>query len=229
MHRFAPDVHTVLHVGDWWMDPKPVDFWAARSGVDRVLVTLGNHEPYDEYSPLLDAHPGEAVRVSEVIWLLPRPWQFELSGRQFLSVGGAASVDRLRRTEGRDWWSAERISDEHVEAASRESADVMITHESPGDTPVPEVSDLLAANAAGFPAEALAESAASRAQIRRIWDAAQPDLLFHGHMHVAGAGKTADGRRVISLGRDTHEGNAALLDVANLSVEVPSLRSLRGW
>lgn len=190
------------------MDSKSVDFWSVRAGIERVLVTLGNHEPYDEYAPLLDAHPGHAVRVSDVVWLLPRPWRFEVFGREFLSLGGAASVDRRWRTEGKDWWPQERILDEQVEAACSRPADVMITHESPGDSPVDAVSQLLASNPGGFPADALAESAASRAQVSRVWNSVHPELLLHGHMHVSGQGQTADGRRVVSLGRLRRSGTS---------------------
>lgn len=229
MHRLDRGISTVLHAGDWWMDPESVDYWSERAGIERILVTLGNHEPYDKYAPLLDAHPGEAVRISSVIWLLPRPWRFEAFGREFLSLGGAASVDRRWRTEGKDWWPAERITDEHVEAARIGPADVMITHESPDPTPVPEVAALLALNPHGFPADALAESQVSRSQVSRAWESVRPNLLIHGHMHVAGTGKSGDDLRVVSLGRDTQEGNVALLDLATLSVELPSLRTLRGW
>lgn len=229
MHRFDRGIRTVLHAGDWSMEPDWVDHWCERVGIERMLVTLGNHEPYDQYSPLLAAYPGHAVRISEVVWLLPRPWRFEVFGREFLSLGGAASVDRRWRTEGKDWWPDERITDEQVLAASVGPADVMITHESPAFTPVAEVAALLAANPNRFPADALAESAASRAQVSRTWESARPRVLFHGHMHVAGTGQYEDGGMVVSLGRDTHEGNVALLDLATLSYELPSLRALRGW
>lgn len=47
-------------------------------------------------------------------------------------------------------------------------------------------------------------------------------------MHVAAGGKTADGRRVASLGREGHEGNLGLLDMRNLRMATPSLAALRG-
>lgn len=228
LHRYDRGITTILHAGDWWMDSSAADYWSRRSGIERILVTLGNHEPYDKYTPLLDAYPGRAIRVSEVVWLLPRPWRLQIYGREILSIGGAASVDRKWRTPGKDWWADERILDEHVAAASAQPADVMITHESPDDTPVAEVAALLASNPNGFPDDALDESAVSRAQISRVWAAVDPTFLFHGHMHVAGSGTTADGRSVVSLGQDTAEGNAALLDLVDMSVDIPSLRALRG-
>ena len=105
----------------------------------------------------------------------------------------------------------------------------MVTHESPEDTPVAEIAALLGSNPHGFAEDALEESAASRAQVDKVWTAVNPKLLFHGHMHVAGFGTTADGRSVVSLGRDVAEGNAALLDLVDMSVDIPSLRVLRGW
>lgn len=229
LHRYDRGITTILHAGDWWMDSRAVDYWSRRSGIERILVTLGNHEPYNEYTPLLEAHPGRAIRVSQFVWLLPRPWRLEIHGREILSLGGAASVDRKWRTPGKDWWDDERILDEHVVAASARSADVMVTHESPDDTPVAQVAALLRCNPNGFPDDALKESAASRAQVDKVWTAVNPKLLFHGHMHVAGSGTTADGHSVVSLGRDAAEGNAALLDLVDMSVDIPSLRVLRGW
>lgn len=229
LHRYDRSITTILHAGGWWMDPRAVDYWSRRSGIERILVTLGNHEPYNEYTPLLDARPSRAVRISEVVWLLPRPWRLEIHGRKIRSLGGAASVDRRWRTPGKDWWEDERILDVHVAAASAGPAEVMVTHESPDDTPVAEVAALLCSNPNGFPDDALEESAASRAQVGKVWSAVNPKLLFHGHMHVAGSGANADGRSVVSLGRDVAEGNATLLDLVDMSVDVPSLRGLRGW
>ncbi|SBS72839.1 hypothetical protein MIPYR_30251 [uncultured Microbacterium sp.] len=68
-----------------------------------------------------------------------------------------------------------------------------------------------------------------------MWDVVQPALLMHGHMHAPGAGVADDGRRAISLGADTQAGHLVLLDMATLTVEIPSLREIRaaagqeGW
>lgn len=220
LRRIDPEIKTLLHAGDWWMDIPPVDFWAQKIGLERILVTLGNHEPYDKYTPLLEAHPGCAVRISRVVWLLPRPFQFEIHGRRFVSFGGAASVDRLLRTEGEDWWPDERILDEHVEAALRLEADVMITHESPTSTPLESAQELFATNPHNFPKQTIEESAESRARVDRVWERLHPALLFHGHLHLAGADTTSDGRRIVSLNRDTLDGNVALLDLATLTENV---------
>lgn len=104
----------------------------------------------------------------------------------------------------------------------------MLTHESPARTPVRPVREILRTNPHRFPAKALEASAASRARISEVWDAVHPELLTHGHLHVAAGGKTEDGRRVASLGRDGQNGNLALLDMRTLKMATSYLRILRG-
>lgn len=227
--HMAPDVTTLLHLGDWSMPPKEIDDVFAESDIGRILVTVGNHEPFDQISPLLDAHPGAAVRVSKLTWYLPRPARLTIGGRRVLSLGGAASVDRQSRIRGLTWWPDEAITNGHVEAAiAGGPADLMLTHEGPAGTPVRPIREILRTNPQRFPAIALEASAASRARIGDVWDAVRPELLAHGHMHVAAGGKTEDGRRVASLEREGHEGNLAILNMATLKMTTPSLAVIRG-
>lgn len=226
--NLAYDVETVFQLGDWGMNPLETDLLFAEAGIERVFVTVGNHDPFDRISPLLEAHPGAAVRVSKITWILPRPARLTIGGRTVLSLGGAASVDRPWRTEGRDWWPEEAITDEQVAAAvAGGPADLMLTHESPANTPVRAVRELLGTNPRRFPAEALGESAKSRARVSEVWDAVRPELLLHGHLHTPGGGITEDGRRVVSLGRDAQQDNLALLDMTSLTLETPSLNEMR--
>lgn len=225
----APDVTTLLHLGDWWMPPDAVDEIFAETPITRFYVTLGNHEQWDEVSAVLGTSPGEAVRVSKLVWLLPRPARLTIGGRSVLSLGGAASVDRQSRIEGLTFWPDEAVTDAHVAAAiAGGTADLMLTHESPSGTPVRPVQKILRTNPHQFPQSALEASAASRARVGEVWDAVRPELLVHGHMHVAAGGKTEDGRRVASLGRDGHEGNLGFLAMQNLRMATPSLAVLRG-
>lgn len=220
LRRSDPGVRTLLHLGDWWMNPRAVDYWARVAGVERVLVTLGNHEAWLDYTSALNEHPGHAVRVSDVCWLLPRPFRFTIGGKAFLSLGGAASIDRLWRTPGKDWWAEETITAQHVQdAIAGGPSDVMLTHETPDSTPVTEVRNLLEAPPGGVPWAAVAESARSRQRVDAVWAAVAPTLLLHGHMHVWGTDQTPDGRRVVSLDRDGPGVNAVLLHVQDLVVD----------
>lgn len=226
LSRIAPDVSTVIHAGDWSMNLSESDEICAAFGIERVLVVPGNHD-YPALSGVLNAHPGVAVRVSRSTWLLPRPFRISVGGRTVLTLSGATSVDRYWRRPN-DWSPDETLTDADVTAAiSGGPADILITHESPSDTPVRAVRNVLRTNPLGFPRESLVESAESRARVSRVWDAVNPPLAFHGHMHAPGGGTTSDGRRLISLGCNGQEGNLAIVNLGDLTVEVPSLRELR--
>lgn len=221
----APDVTTILQLGDWWMDPAALDEAFAGSGINAIYVTLGNHEPWGQITPLLG---DTAVRVSNTTWLLSRPARLRIGGRSVLSLGGATSVDKALRTNGVNWWPDEEITDQQVfKAISGGPADVMLTHDSPARTPVRAVREVLRTNAMRLPSDALESAAASRAQVSEVWNVAYPELLMHGHMHMPGAGITEDRRRVVSLGKDTQQGSLAILDMRSLTMQTPALREIR--
>lgn len=224
----APDVTTMLQLGDWAMDPDTTDEALDGTGIERIYVTLGNHEPWDQITPLLDSHPDAAIRVSKITWLLPRLAHMAIGGRRVLSLGGATSVDRAWRVEGSSWWRDEEITGDSVSRAiAGGPADLMLTHESPARTPVRAVREILRTNPFGFPEDARAASATSRARVTEVWDAVRPELLIHGHMHMPGGGATEDGRRVASLGQDGQQGNLGFLDTQTLRIETPTLRQIR--
>lgn len=228
----APDVTTILQLGDWWMNPSDQDDAFTDSNIDTVLVTLGNHEPWDRVTPLLDANPGSSVRVSAMTWLLSRPAYLTIGGRRVLSLGGATSVDKAWRKPGVSWWPDEDITDAHVKAAimgaaNDEPADLMLTHETPDRTPVNAVRAILRENPMGFPNSALLDSLNSRSRVGKAWAMNHPELLIHGHMHAPGGGQTDDGRRVASMGQDNQQGNLGILDMRTLRMETPSLRQIR--
>lgn len=227
MKRSDPDLRTVLQLGDWWQDTRPVDHWAKAAGIDRVLVTLGNHEPYGELAPVLREHPEQAVRISRAVWILPRPFQFGIGGRSFLSLGGATSADIKWRMKDVDWWLDEAITEEEVGAAiTSGSVDVLLTHESPEATPVLEARRIIEERS-GDSDPAVAESTrSSRLMIDRVVDAVSPALHVHGHLHVSGVGGTST-RQVVSLGRDLDPGSIARLDLTTF--EVRFLQSDEVW
>lgn len=67
--------------------------------------------------------------MSDHVTLLPRSHRWEMGGRSFVALGGAPSVNRLKLTEGIDWWPSEVIQEEHVEATiAGGHAEVMLAH-----------------------------------------------------------------------------------------------------
>ncbi|MEG1805423.1 MAG: metallophosphatase, partial [Clostridia bacterium] len=71
-----------------------------------ILFVDGNHENFD----LLDAYPieiwngGKVHKIKESIIHLMRGQVFEIEGKKFFTFGGATSVDKCCRTEGKSWW-----------------------------------------------------------------------------------------------------------------------------
>ena len=223
----APEVDTIFQLGDFGFFPHlpgnefvtEVDAWCTSAGIKRVIVTPGNHEDWSELDKLFAAHPGEPVRVSEVVWMLPRGFRFTLSGHTFLSFGGAASVDFEWRSPGRDWWVTETPTAEQVDAAiAGGPADVMLAHETVSGATA-EVERILRVNPLGFSPLALGYSAVSRRRVTKVWDAVRPTVLAHGHMHVRGEIEMGDGRRVYSLAQNGLSGNVGLLDPWTLTWE----------
>ena len=117
LHDQAPDVRTVLHLGDfnltsntpWTAYRRNVVKAMATNGIERILVTPGNHDDWNQLGPRFELHPHEPYRLpkTETVSFLPRGYRFQIGGRTFLSFGGAASPDQEKRIEGRDWWGNE--------------------------------------------------------------------------------------------------------------------------
>ena len=220
-----PTIRTILHAGDFGVWPgakgesflSVVDEVCAEFGIDRVLVTPGNHEYWSKLEERFAERPGEVVRLSDVVRVMPRGYRFTIGGVRFLSFGGAASLDRYRRIEGETWWPGEMPTDEDVETAIADGAtDVLITHDMV-DRAIPAL-DHRILRYEGWPPDALARSAMSRNRVTRVWAAVQPRILFHGHMHTAAVSPAA-GPRVVSLSRDNSRGNIVILTLPGLSVE----------
>lgn len=225
LHAAGKHTRTVLHVGDFGLLPgsashlQAIDEAAAASGIDRILLTPGNHDDWGTLNGLFAAHPGCAVRVSETVWALPRAFTFHAGGRSFLSFGGAASPDFRRRTAGVDWWPGEAPTDGEVGRAIHAGwVDVMLTHDAVHYSGIPAV-ETIVTDPGRLDLASLDYVRATRDQVTRVYLAVGPTLLFHGHLHVAANGARPHGRRIYSLGADgSRFGNLALLDVADLTV-----------
>lgn len=221
----SPDIRTILHLGDFGIADSPpgrthlesVDNWCERAGIERILVTPGNHEDWDKLDRDFEEVPGEPIQVSATVTVLPRGFRFFLGGRPFMSFGGAASIDYQQRRSGFDWFPTEAPTDEDVaRAISGGPVDVLLMHETiDGGTEESELK--VNRNPSVWPAEALHYSALSRERATRVWSEVEPLVLLHGHMHVSDERTFDDGRRVVSLGRDNQERNLGILDLDDLT------------
>lgn len=195
----------ILHTGDfgYWPDALAVldmpdgtpwvirdnDSWRFGEALDEALRKFelnlwfvdGNHEVHDVLlSQPLDPSTGRRP-VRERIEHLPRGHRWRWGQSTWLALGGAASVDRLWRTEGRNWWPHEVVSDEQAAAAiACGPADVMLCHDGPWS--VPHLLDRYS-DANGWPEEDVARSNANRRRIEKVMTGTGVGTLFHGHYH----------------------------------------------
>ena len=232
----ATGATTLLHLGDLGLWPGEsadllalIDYWSRRAargpglpGIERILLTPGNHEDWSAIANALDVAPGHAVRVSEVVWLLPRGFRFALGGRSALSFGGAASIDRAGRVPYRSWWREEMPTEEDVErAAAGGDVDILLSHDAAGATLVPAVLKVLS-GPTWLTLDEVTYSATSRIRVQQVVNAVHPRLHLHGHWHVRDwavwEGEGQRSLRIESMDMDGYAGNLGLLDLHTLTV-----------
>jgi predicted phosphodiesterase len=179
----------LVQLGDFgfWEYPESAYLDAIQNACETAHVRVawidGNHERF----PLIDditrvkpsPHP-HAVAVRPRVYYLPRGFRWTWQGHRWLAVGGATSLDRGRRLEGVDWWPDEEISHREVAAIIADGhADVMVCHDGPAST-TPKFDPF-----AVWPPAELARAQQHRQRVQRIMDAAQPEIVLHGHFHLS--------------------------------------------
>jgi hypothetical protein len=183
MAGFLPAPRIIVHLGDFgiWPGPSGASYLAQlNDALASVAAELwfvdGNHEDFTQLRP----DSSDRYQLTERIWHLPRGYRWVWQDRTWLALGGAVSLDRARRTEGRDWWPAEEITVRQAGAAiTAGRADVMVTHECPAgishDFPPPP---------SWWAASDLRRSDAHRALMREVVLGVRPGWLMHGHLHI---------------------------------------------
>lgn len=101
-----------------------------------ILFCDGNHENFT----VLNQYPvelwngGNVHRIRKNVVHLMRGQVYEINGKTYFVMGGAASPDRKYREEGIDWWTEEVPSEEEIEEAKRNlkrvnyEVDYVMTH-----------------------------------------------------------------------------------------------------
>lgn len=227
---------SILHLGSFGFWPREsadwlacTDYWVAESrkqrrspGIERVLVTPGNHEDWGDLTDLFASVPGHAVQVSESVWVLPRAFRFTTGGRSVLSFGGGTSVDWAEREVGRDWWPSELPTVDDVARAGADGhADILLTHD--GGVVHPRA----VARVINDPMSWLTNldrgyTSFGRFLVGEVVSAVTPTLHLHAHFGVRDS--TARDRkelpplRVEALSGAEQPGNLVLLNLTDLSV-----------
>lgn len=221
-------VKVIIHLGDFgiWPGANGAEYLGAVSEAladDRheLLFIDGNHEDFG-WLDVVEAgkrHPDGSIHpphsIAPSVWWMPRGYRWEWHGRTWLAVGGGVSLDRVIRTEGRNWWPQEEITDEQEAAIIKGGhADVMISHDRPSG-----VVHTFPDRPSWWDPRDIARSERHEERMQRIVDAVRPSHLIHGHLHRC-YGRTCDFGygpvRVTGLNRDGEAGNYALLDVRTM-------------
>ena len=196
-----------------------------------LMIVPGNHEDWGRLT-MLWANPKRhapdgsllPVELTDHITVLPRGWRWEMGGRTFVALGGAASLDRDTRIKGKDWWPEEQITDDDVaRTIAGGHADVMVTHDAPSPPwCTPQVAAIVATNPMGWPDDALSYARMGSEKVTEAVLGVAPRLLVHGHFHVADETRVrlpaaAHDTTIWSLHMQRHEGNVRLLDLQTLA------------
>lgn len=193
----------IIHLGDfgYWSfaNNRGSDTWQylrrVNEALDKAGIDLwwldGNHENHDDLALLRDKHGIDApIQLPEWdhIHYLPRGYRWEWWGKTFMALGGAWSIDRFLRKEGKGWWPGELITDDQLAYAKREpSVSVIFSHDCPQGVNIPGIGpDSKPRGGADlWPLDMLAGAARHRERLREVLDVHWPRVWYHGHYHVA--------------------------------------------
>lgn len=137
------DCDAILQVGDFGYDPRDKAgrrfLRRADAAMDlfglRLFWIDGNHDNHDALAAEARDDNGMTV-IGSLLRHLPRGYRWEWSGVRFGALGGAFSSDWEERKKRGDWWPAEALTDEDVEALGHERLDVLVTHDAPIGVPL---------------------------------------------------------------------------------------------
>lgn len=229
---YAAGVKHVFHLGDF-------GFWGGQDGavyirkVNKILtnlgitlyVTAGNHEDYKRiYSKELDEN-GLYV-YAENIKVFPRGYHGFIGGVDFVSLGGANSIDFKHRTVNKTWWEEERITvEDYTKTISEGKKTLMFCHDVPDGV---NLDTFRKTWREGWDEEELAYSNLSRKILRETINIVQPDILFHGHYHIFQDVSTVFETvlketftvRTVGLAKEEMDKNAIVFDVNTLTYQI---------
>lgn len=214
-------VTTVIQTGDFWMgysDPRELDKLgriAARVLNDagqtpdslRYLFIDGNHEAF----PALDPDAAEPVAVSSWLTYMPRGSAATLNGLRVGFLGGASSIDKAWRVEGRSWWPEENLSTDQVDRVG--PADILVTHE----TGTAQFDRLLARNPHSRDKLYDPPGERNRVLIDKALHAAGPRAHVHGHHHAPLVSAPEGGPLTVSLSLEKTKGSVVILDPQDMT------------
>lgn len=181
-HARTAGAEMILHLGDFGYDFHPLFLRRLTNELacdDMYLFFVdGNHENFERLHRFSLDEDGLRPLTDRIIHL-PRGYRWTWHAVRYLALGGAVSVDRKWREEGRSWWPQETMREDDLAAATAGGrADILISHDVPAGFTIPGL-----APPGTFPDDAIADAEAHRHRFREVADAVQPVQIWHGHYH----------------------------------------------
>ena len=225
-------VSHVFHLGDF-------GFWGGQDSAKYVrkvsyflqnnnmnmYVTAGNHEDY----PRIFSRPKDENGLwvyADRLKVFPRGFHGIINNVDFVSLGGANSIDFKNRVKGKSWWEEEQISvDDYTNAVSQGKKTLMFCHDAPYGVPM-EYERKTVDN--GWDVDEVEYSNRSRKVLREVINITQPEVLFHGHHHVFQDVETVFETvlketftvRTVGLHKEREEGNIVVFNVDSSTYDV---------
>lgn len=213
-------IHDVVQMGDFWFyDPRELiklSRMAKRFEINFHFID-GNHENFAFLTKKTDEFRDEEgnptpVILSEQVTYMPRGIRGTVGDKSFLAMGGAVSVDQIKRTAGKDWFPEENLTPQDVHVGTQgDPVDIMFTHDLPlecrSEHTVGKVFDeIVEANLVDY-----------NVHMNAIYRYHQPDLLVHGHYHKFYTENVLNysnkEHKVIGLGADiSRRGSAVIIN-----------------
>lgn len=127
--------------GNVWSNSEEELYWRKWLN-DKNFTTLwvdGNHENFDllEQFPISEWNGGKVQYINDSVIRLMRGQVYTIDGFKFFTMGGATSIDKQYRVEGKSWWKQEIPSQEEFNEALNNlekhdwEVDFVISHTAP--------------------------------------------------------------------------------------------------
>jgi hypothetical protein len=185
--RSASDVGvtTMIHVGDFGLDwpagaergryEKRLNALLLERGA-KLIISPGNHDCLTEVNRREVQEDGLILWRSNIM-VLPKGGRTVINGLRVGGLGGAYSVDRAWRREGRDLWAddEEPTAEQAEQLIDGGDLDVLITHDVPAGVPMRPGLDVSP--------EIVAHADRTRILLRETVDRLVPRHVFSGHWH----------------------------------------------
>lgn len=198
--RKYPDITHVVQMGDLgygWPGTRPFKFskayfspikrdlnlsrQEARAFIDNIKFMWldGNHENFNQ----LDLDGG----AWQPGWTyMPRGSVLEIDGYRLMFFGGASSIDKSSRTEGRSWWPQESIKYGEIQRTLEkelEPVHALFTHDHASTIPYSEKR---------YGIDDIACGKSDRQLLQVLIDTYKPKFHFFGHHHFGETGRVSD-------------------------------------